>query len=225
MQRKVILSAFALLIVISPCRHEAKAQTERTLQQKNVRGRDTQVPYLRQNEYRGISLMGNSMTRKTSGKSSRLQPTFGDLLSVESLDEVAHLLGSPKSSKRHSLSGDMFIGVLRYDGLMLEYLKTGPEKIRLRKLHVTSPKWSLRINGEEFRPGMKTGQLSPTVQRSIQDIDSPPRNRPNVKASTVLHVANTAKGKNTVQLESNTRFSIQIDDADTIEAIIFHRLL
>ena len=226
MRRKVILSAFALLIVISPYRHEAKAQTERTVQQKDVRGRDTQVPYLRQNEYREISLMDDSMTRKTSEKSSRHQPTFGNLLTVASLDEVTRLIGKPKSTERRELSGGMFIGILRYDGLRMEYLKTGPETVRLRKLDITSPKWLVTINGKEFRPGTDIRQLSPSVRQSIQDFERPPSDNPDVDAAAVLHIAGSTKKGTTAELEKNTRFSFRINkETGTIEAIGFLRLI
>jgi hypothetical protein len=183
------------------------------------------VPYIRYEEYQNISLTSDAIPQKSSSQSADVNPTFGQLLSVVSLDEVTHRLGEPRSIERRELSENMFIGILHYEGLMLEYLKTGTREIRLRKLHITGSDWSVSINGKGFRPGMNVDQLSSAIQQSIQDIENPPPDRPDVSASAVLHVASSGKGREGEKLEENTGFSFQIDDAGTIEAIVFHRLI
>lgn len=202
-----------------------EAQTQRTFQRKDMHGQSTQVPYLRHEEYQNISLTSDSISQKSSSQSADANLTFGQLLSVASLDEVTHRLGEPRSTERRELSENMFIGVLRYEGLMLEYLKTGTEDLRLRKLHITDSDWSVTINGKDLRPGVKVNQLSSVVQQSMQDIENPPPGRPDVSASAVLHIASSGKGREGEKLEENTGFSFQIDDAGTIDAIIFHRLI
>lgn len=202
------------------------AQTERAFQGTDVHGQSTRVPYPRHEEYQNISLIGSSASGKSPKQSADASLKFGQLLSVASLDEVTRRLGEPKSIERRDLSGNMFIGILHYDGLRLEYLKTGTKEIRLRKLDISSPGWSVTINGKELHPGMEISQLSTTVRESIKHFERSPSDNPDVDAAAVLHVANKTKGKSSDRLEENTRFSFRIDTtAGTIEAIGFNRLI
>jgi hypothetical protein len=93
---------------------------------------------------------------------------------VVSLDEVTRRLGESKSIGRRNLSCNIFIGILHYEGLMMEYLKTGTRETRLRKLHITGSDGSVSINGKDFPPGMNVDQLSSVIQQSMQDIENPP---------------------------------------------------
>jgi hypothetical protein len=176
------------------------AQTERAFQGTDVHGQSTRVPYLRHEEYQNISLIGSSASGKSPKQSADASLKFGQLLSVASLDEVTRRLGEPKSIERRDLSGNMFIGILHYDGLRLEYLKTGTKEIRLRKLDISSPGWSVTINGKELHPGMEISQLSTTVRESIKHFERSPSDNPDVDAAAVLHVANKTKGKSSDRL-------------------------
>jgi len=222
---KIVIIALVLLGgILIPKKGEA--QTQRTFQRKDMHGQSTRVPYLRHEEYQNISLTGSSASGKSSKQSADASLKFGQLLSVASLDEVTRRLGEPKSIERRDLSGNMFIGILHYDGLRLEYLKTVTREIRLRKLDISSPGWSITINGKELHPGMEISQLSTTVRESIEHFERSPSDNPDVDATAVLHVANATKGKSSDRLEENTRFSFRIDTtAGTIKAIGFNRLI
>ena len=122
---------------------KSEAQTQRTFQREDMHGESIRVPYLRHEEYQNISLTGSSALQKSSKQVADSSPKFGQLLSVASLGEVTRRLGEPESIERRDLSGNMFIGILHYEGLRLEYLKTGNKEIRLRKLDMSSPGWSV----------------------------------------------------------------------------------
>ena len=135
-------------------------------------------------------------------------------------------LGEPQSIERNDLDETSFTALLRYDGLWMDYIKVGSENVRLRKLKLTSPKWSINVNGNVFRPGMKSHQLSQAVRNSMREISSPPPDSPDVDASATFRVANPAKNGKAKGLKKNTRFTFQIDkDTGEIKGIVFLRLI
>jgi hypothetical protein len=97
--------------------------------------------------------------------------TLGDLLSISSLDEAIHLFGKPETLTHESPYGQNILAFLSYEGFRLEYIKYNKDdpdsKYELRKLELTSPVWSLTVNGTKLQPGMDASQLSPTVRQTL----------------------------------------------------------
>ena len=151
----------------------------------------------------------------------------GDFLSVSSIDTVTRLFGEPELMSHESPFGHMVLAYLRYDGLRLDYVqydKDSPQSTyELRELRMTSPEWSLRLNGTDLHPGMSVERLSPVIQQNIRAGSSASAR---IRASFVIAKLGTAERmKNGGDLEvarGEARIHVKATDG-TVDEVRFYR--
>jgi hypothetical protein len=134
---------------------------------KKVPGQHDPTPYISHAEFQNISVGGELI----SGKSSGSQPTFRDILTVASLEEVTRHFGEPTSTEYNRFpegSPTDYVVSLTYDGLKLEYRKTR-EEINLQTMVITSTDRFLKVGGLKLRPGMSSDSLNAVMRKAIHD--------------------------------------------------------
>lgn len=155
--------------------------------------------------------------------------TFGNLISVSSIDEVKRVFGEPDTYTHDSPFGRDVLAFLTYEGLRLEYVrhnKGAPKsKYKLRELELASPDWSLAIGNTRLRPGMTADQLSSAVR---QNLDRDFGESVDAFGSIAITKPGTAKqAKRGGELEmANGDAAIQIEvNRDTVDVVRFKRVL
>ena len=94
-----------------------QAQTEKTVQRQH-----DPTPYISHAEFQSSSVGGEPVSRKSSGS----QPTFRDILTVASLDEVTRRFGEPTSTEYNRFPGGSstdYVATLAY-----EWVRIGVQK-------------------------------------------------------------------------------------------------
>lgn len=188
-----------------------QAQTEKT-----VRGQHGPTPYISHAEFQDISVGGGTV----SGKSSSSRPTFRDILTVASLDEVARRFGEPTSIEYNRFpegSSTDYKAILTYDGMKLWYRKIRG-KVRLQTMVITSEDRFLRVGGVKLRPGMSTDSLSAVMRKAVEDDDD---------GVAVLRVERPGKSENLRSVQdSRTKVSVEVDKRNhTVKEVKFNRIV
>jgi hypothetical protein len=139
-----------------------QAQTEKTVQ-----GQYGPTPYITHTEFQNISVGGETGSSKSPGP----QTTFRDILAVSSLGEVTRHFGALTSTEYNRFpeeSATDYVVTLTYDGMHLEYRKSG-EEITLQTMVITSTDRFLTVGGVKLQPGMSTDSLSAVVRKTVRD--------------------------------------------------------
>ena len=202
----------------------ATAQTDKLHKKTTAQGEIDRTPYVTYTEFEAAAVSGKAFSNKSSGG----EVTFGDLVSVASLDEVIRLLGEPDKLNRGAPFGDVR-AYLHYKGMLLDYIKYDKDdpdsKFELRDLEITSSDWSFTINGTRLRPGMSVHQLSPAVRQTLdEDFDQ----SVDAFGAVVIAKPGTAKqAKRGGELEAmRGGATIQIEvNGGIVDKVRFHREL
>lgn len=187
------LVTLLLLGLAVPFSRTTIAQTQKTHQYENAEGVTVESPYITYSEFKNISIDGKAR--------------LGELLTLNSTDEVTHALGEPKEKNVLEIGAG---GIEKevtfvYKGFSIEYLKKNG-KLLLEILEIVSNNKFIKLNGFNIKPGMSINKLSNSIYINYKISKNRYSNQ-----STSIKVSR--ENTSTVELISGTTIVMEINDS------------